>query len=141
MPYDRDQVIAAVTDYYNFLTRLHLDSEDIRRPPPEGWSQISEKRLSPLNKSEEVISLLKHLPYVQNDENFSPFLVWTLSGCNDYTGWDFQKAIEGGSTSSMMPEDIETAPEDCTWEKLHKPYPHTIPLASPAVGCAWNHPC
>lgn len=133
MTYDREQVITAVTDYYDFLTRLHVDPEDIRRPPPEGWSQTSQEKLSPMHKTGEVIRLLKHLPYVQNDENFSPILVWTLSGCNDYTGWDFQTSVDRGCPSSMIPDDSHIGPEDCTWEKLHRPHPHIIPLASPAV--------
>lgn len=122
MPYNRDQVIAAVTDYYDFLARLHLDPEDIRRPPPEGWPQISRDRLSPVGSTDEVVSLLKHLPYVQNDDNSTPIRVWTYSGCSDYSGRDFLTTVDQGFPHRMSPEDYETGPESYTWEKMHKPH-------------------
>jgi len=133
MPYDRDQVIAAVTDYYEFLTRLHMEPKDIRRPPPEGWSTITPERMAPIKKNSTVVELMKHLPYVQNDDNFTPIVVWILSGCNDYTGWDFQSKVEDGHRSAMM-MDEDLKEEDCTWEKFKGPQAHILPLASPAVG-------
>ena len=80
MPYNRHEVIAAVTDYCDFPTDLHVRPENIRRAPPEGWLQISQERFSSLGKTDDVIDLLKHLPYVQDDENFDPILVWNCSG-------------------------------------------------------------
>lgn len=131
MPYNRDQVIAAVTGYYDFLTRLHVEPKDIRRPPPGGWSEISQNAFKSLQKSDTVIDLLKHLPYIENDENFSPILVYTLSGCKDYTGKVFQRQIGNDTGRPGRPGSIEL--EDCPWEKLRKPHPHIIELASPAV--------
>ena len=132
MPYDRDQVIAAVTDYYEFLTRLHVKNEDIRRPPPEGWPEITQARLSKLGKTDKAIDLLKLLPYVQNDDNFSPIHVWSMSGCCDYTGEQFQQKVVDGGDASYYPLDMQE--EDALWEKLRNPYPHIVALASPSVG-------
>lgn len=132
MPYHRDQVIASVTDYYHFLTRLHVQPQDIRRPPqPDGWSEISQKRFSRLGKTEKVVDLLKHLPYVQNDYNDDPILIWEVSGCNDYTGRQFQQDIIEGDTANYTPDD--TSPDVCSCDKLREPHPHIVPLASPAV--------
>lgn len=131
MPYSQDQVIAAVTDYYDFLTRLHVKPEDIRRPPQGGWPEISQERFSKLGKTDKAINLLKHLPYVQNDENFSPIHVWSESGCCDYTGWQFQLKVAKGGDASYYPCFVEE--KDALWEKLRKPYPHIVALASPSV--------
>lgn len=131
MPYDRDQVIAAVTEYYEFFTRLHLTPKDIRRPPPEGWPEISKDRLSSLNKTDEVIKLLKYLPYVQNDDNYMPIIIFGLSACNDYTGWRFQQDVVEGKDAGYLPSSEEIEGSD--WAKLRKPHPHMIALACPQV--------
>jgi hypothetical protein len=63
--YSRDETIAAVMDYYQFLTKMpFLEPSDILYPPPEGWPQITKERLA--KKSDEVIELLRHLPYVDS---------------------------------------------------------------------------
>lgn len=63
MPYNRDEVLAAVADYYDFLTRLHITPQEIRRPPPSGWPQVTQESLSRLGKTApKVTDLLKHLP-------------------------------------------------------------------------------
>lgn len=52
-------------DYYQFLTKMpFLEPSDILYPPPEGWPQITKERLA--KKSDEVIELLRHLPYVDS---------------------------------------------------------------------------
>ncbi|RHZ68418.1 hypothetical protein CDV55_103534 [Aspergillus turcosus] len=43
--YNREQIIAAVTDFYQFLTTLpFVEPDDILHPPPEGWPQITTDR-------------------------------------------------------------------------------------------------
>jgi hypothetical protein len=61
MPYDRDEVIASVTDFYNFLiTHLHFEPSDLKTPSPTGWPKITQTRLAFLGKSDKVIDLLQH---------------------------------------------------------------------------------
>lgn len=36
--YSRDACVAAICDYYEFLTKLYLDESHILKPPPGGWS-------------------------------------------------------------------------------------------------------
>lgn len=59
--YDQDQVLGAVTEFYNFLTQLPwIAPEDVLLPPPGGWSNINKDRLAALGKDEKVIDLLAH---------------------------------------------------------------------------------
>lgn len=62
MPYNRDEVVAAITEYYTFLTHLHFDPSELKTPPSTGWPQITSSRFAFLGKSDKVIDLLKHLP-------------------------------------------------------------------------------
>jgi hypothetical protein len=127
MPYNRNEVVAAITDYYHFLTSLHIDPADIKTPPPSGWPDITTQTCNRLSKIDAAIALLKHLPYIFNEDNFHPTLVWWLSGCNDYTFHEFQT----GHTGSPQSVDLE----DCSWEKLREKEPraHIVHLACPAV--------
>jgi hypothetical protein len=66
--YSRDETIAAVRDYYEFLNNLYLDKDKIIFPPPDGWPEITTRSFT-LSKSKEVITLLKHLPYIKSTSN------------------------------------------------------------------------
>lgn len=66
--YDREECIAAVRDYYHFLTKLYLDESDIEEPPEDGWPNVTADTMRGLGKTDEVIQLLRHLPYVRRDE-------------------------------------------------------------------------
>jgi hypothetical protein len=66
--YDREEVIATITDFYQFLSKLPwIKPEDVLYPPKEGWPNITEENFSFLSKNSEVITLLKHLPYIRMD--------------------------------------------------------------------------
>jgi hypothetical protein len=62
--YSREGTIAAVRDYYQFLTKLYLPESSVLEPPPSGWPNITSESLRPLGKTEEVVALLRHLPYI-----------------------------------------------------------------------------
>ena len=55
-----------MTAFYQFLTTLvFYEPADILYPPPGGWPQIREK-LAPWHKTDEVVELLRHLPYLDS---------------------------------------------------------------------------
>lgn len=66
--YDREATIAAITDYYTFLTRMYMDESQVISPPAGGWPSIvnaDPAKLQDLGKSDEVLSLLARLPYIR----------------------------------------------------------------------------
>jgi hypothetical protein len=68
--YSREEAIAAITDYYKFLTRLYLHESHVVYPPAGGWPAILNADptvLQLLGKSDEVLALLAHLPYVTDE--------------------------------------------------------------------------
>ena len=66
--YSREAAIAAVTDCYKFLTRMHVPERvPSHVPPAEGWPAIvnaDPATLQCLGKSDEVLALMAHLPYL-----------------------------------------------------------------------------
>ena len=63
--YSRDETVAAFTSYYDFLVKMYLGPEEIITPPEGGWPEITTETLAPLSKSDEVVALLRELPYVR----------------------------------------------------------------------------
>lgn len=134
MALDRDKVIAAVTDYYEWLLRLHLRPDNLRRPPPGGWPEISPERFKKMGKTDTAIDLLKHLFYVEIDDNVVPLLVWSFSSCCDYSARKLQQDVtKRGGDGTYAGLGFQEA-QYCSYEKLYKPFPQIISLACPKVG-------
>lgn len=64
--YSRDTTVAAVRDYYTFLTQMYLDKNLVKEPPTGGWPSITPESMRGLGKTNKVISLLRHLPYIDS---------------------------------------------------------------------------
>lgn len=67
MPYDRDVVVNCIKRHYDLLVRMaYLDPDEILCPPLEGWSdeQLAVDALQKWKRSERVIDLLRHMPYL-----------------------------------------------------------------------------
>ncbi len=92
--YSREATIAAVTDYYTFLTRMYLNESDIAYPPPGGWPSIVNANpavVQSLGESDEVLALLAllaHLPYIQHPlvEPADPAPNHTVADWSDFIG-------------------------------------------------------
>ncbi|KAI4930782.1 uncharacterized protein J4E92_004614 [Alternaria infectoria] len=86
MPYDRDVVVSCIERHYDLLVRMaYLDSDTILRPPPEGWSdeQLAVDTLQEWKRSDRVIDLLRHLPYLSRnmfDDKHEVYIV--TEACN-----------------------------------------------------------
>lgn len=110
MPYNRDEVVASVTKFYDFLTtHLHFYPSELESPPPDGWSQITSSRFSCQRKSDTVINLLRHLPYLPGGDDADKFIL-ELTVCADYT--DESVSLD---EELSIPEIAVRHP----WDKLH----------------------
>ncbi|KAI1082819.1 hypothetical protein F5B20DRAFT_485852 [Whalleya microplaca] len=67
-PYSRDELVAAISDFYTFITRLHIPSSALKYPPEGGWPNITPENCSGFGKSDFVVDLIKHLPYIDQGE-------------------------------------------------------------------------
>jgi hypothetical protein len=90
--YSRDETVAAVRDYYQFLTKMYLDEGKVNEPPPEGWAHITTRSFT-LDKSKEVINLLRHLPYIKSTLNDTV----DAEGAPDCTFADWQDIFQRGA--------------------------------------------
>ncbi|RYP18017.1 hypothetical protein DL767_009917 [Monosporascus sp. MG133] len=67
-PCSRDKYIAAITDCYTVTTSLHIPRSALKRAPPGGWPNIMPESCVGFGKSDFVVDLLKHLPYIIDGE-------------------------------------------------------------------------
>ncbi|KAK4233273.1 hypothetical protein C8A03DRAFT_39031 [Achaetomium macrosporum] len=67
--YSREATIAAVREYYRFLTRMYLKECYVAEPPEGGWPEINADTVGVLGKTDEVISLLRHPPYIHSSDD------------------------------------------------------------------------
>ena len=90
--YSRDEAIAAIREYYKFLCQMYLNKSDIADPPAGGWPSITMDNLRDLVKSEEVVSLLRHLPCIRLERldaeaaPFCKFANWNANAIDLSTG-------------------------------------------------------
>lgn len=66
VPTRRDAIAAALLAYYRLLTELpHLPEDAIAVPPtPDGWPEEDRTKFGRLGKSQTVVDLLSHIPYI-----------------------------------------------------------------------------
>lgn len=67
--YSRDSAVKAVRSYYTFLAAKlgAIRPSCIIEPPVGGWPNITTASLASLEKTDEVVDLLRHLPYIKGD--------------------------------------------------------------------------
>lgn len=64
----RDNMVAPFYEYYDFLGRLHIPESGIKHPPAGGWPNITPENCSEFGKSDFVVDVLRHLPYIVEDD-------------------------------------------------------------------------
>jgi hypothetical protein len=99
--YDQQEINTRLADFYNFLSTLPcIESSAVLTPPSNGWPNITRENFSKLGKNDEVISLLKHLPYI--DLTGHQYVIAPETQPTDYRGevfqHDFTKEIIGRCT-------------------------------------------
>lgn len=105
-------MVASITEYYTFLTtRLHFEPCELRIPPPSGWPQITASRFTFLGKSDKVIDILRHLPYLPADGRKE---IYHHSVCADYAGKPGDSAVKYQDSDEFVPDNDFT--EDGPWD-------------------------
>ncbi|KAF9879527.1 hypothetical protein CkaCkLH20_03070 [Colletotrichum karsti] len=121
--YSREETTAAISGYYEFLIRMYLKDSQVVRPPAGGWPSIvnaDPEVVQSLGKTDEVLALLAHLPYIRSPGNWNddaeaapgcrfaewPRLLTTLSSSNAITGEDMRAATEGFTFARLAPPHV-----------------------------------
>ena len=120
--YSEDEAVAAITGYYAFLTKMYMNESSVMYPPPGGWPEIvnaDPAKLRALGKSDAVLSLLAHLPYIRQRDDTQPI----PSG--SFNNWPH--LIRDFCTHDSTPERVRLLTEGCDF--MHLSTSHVFGLA------------
>lgn len=87
---DRDEIVRIITNFYTFLTKLHIPESALKHPPPRGWPNITPETTESFNKSPLVVDLIKHLPYI--DEKDAREMITHIQYKCDVIDWSVRTA-------------------------------------------------
>jgi hypothetical protein len=100
--YNQQEIIAGLTEFYQFLSTLpYIEPAAVLIPPSTGWPNITRENFSTLHKNDVVISLLRHLPYI--DLSGHQYLIAPNTQPTDYRGEVFQHDVTAGSVGKCLP--------------------------------------
>lgn len=95
---------------------MFMDPTYVIEAPPDGWPNITSETMQGLGKTDEVIDLLRHLPYIDNKPNSN--LPKGLPG-GSFINW--QCVAEGLSDGTLFPENellMSEGLEEQFWGKI-----------------------
>ncbi|KAK1990437.1 hypothetical protein LX36DRAFT_407779 [Colletotrichum falcatum] len=78
--YDRGVVVDCLRRHYDLLVRMgYMESSAVELPPAGGWSdaELRVDALRAMGRSEAVIDLLRHIPYVRENDDADPVEIYT----------------------------------------------------------------
>jgi len=134
MPYNRDEVITSVTNYYTFLVNhLNFNDSNLKKPPPTGWPHINPTQCAFLRKPDQVIELLRYLPYLDCypvAEDVIRKEIWPHAVCADYSDEALIKSLSDIGDQDYF-EPIEEVAENCPWEPLKDRNRDVVAIAKP----------
>lgn len=105
--YSREQVIAAIHDFYSLLTKLpYVEPDALVLPPADGWSGVNATELRKRGKTEEVIELLRRLPYLRAP---APGRKWMIGPDT------IEIAYCDGELYDEVMDTIQPVPAHCVW--------------------------
>lgn len=99
--YSRETAIKAVRSYYTFLAAKlgAIRPFCIIEPPVGGWRNVTTASLAPMQKTDEVVELLRHLPYIKSD----PEVEW-----NEKIAFETD-AIQYGGADLQLPANMKAS--------------------------------
>lgn len=107
-PYSGQELAAILIDFYKFLATLHYDPADLKMPPPEGWDTAVLPPAIVSSKSEDVVALVKIMPYFKENERSTH--VHYKSKLIDYT--DPEQHDLANSYDEVLQDTLDDSQDD-----------------------------
>ncbi|KAJ4405558.1 hypothetical protein N0V82_010292 [Gnomoniopsis sp. IMI 355080] len=126
--YSETATIEAIRTYYQFLTRLYLPTAAIKEAPPGGWPEITQETFTALGKSDTVVSLLAHLPYLSKDGcDLQDMDEIEAAGHCQFADWRSQVPSNEPSNAEETKREVGLVTEGLAWETVP---PHVFGLTT-----------
>lgn len=102
----RDEIVRELTSFYEFLTRTHIPTKALRYPPLGGWQHLTAEALAFMGKSDAVLDLIRHLPYIHHEDVDEPYQIHDACAPVDFTSSKALQAISKGCHHTLQPNDL-----------------------------------
>ncbi|KAI4706432.1 hypothetical protein J4E89_008848 [Alternaria sp. Ai002NY15] len=116
MPFDEVEFITLLTDHYEFCNRVFWDNSVVTKAPKNGWPSITQSTMANLNKTDAVIDLLRHMPYVdfvEPDKAYGKHVIMKNTRIQDYHSDAMQKRIRDGDLEYYVEPIGDPLPPSC----------------------------
>jgi hypothetical protein len=109
--YSREATIAAIRSFYHFLVSMYMPETAIIEPPTTGWPEITAAAFRAFGKTDEVIELLRHIPYIREPSD-DTLKIQCAPDCYfaDYRSGIYDAYLEEGHSEAIK---IVTEGQDC----------------------------
>lgn len=133
-------IVEPVASFYALLTTFpYLPTSDILTPPTAGWPQSDIANFRKLGKTDFVVEVLRHLPYIRTDSR-----EWRI-GYDDTIPITYVKVPgieETWTVGGKLAELEEGADHVALWERFIEPHgqkldAHVVALTSGSLYGAW----
>ncbi|KAI1456395.1 hypothetical protein F4805DRAFT_432705 [Annulohypoxylon moriforme] len=111
LSYSRAEIITSIHRFYSAAIKPpYIDIDALVLPPEDGWSGVREDELRKRGKTDEVIALLRHLPYLRNPSCKEK---WMLSPDT------LEIAYCDGDVYDELMDELQPTPPHCIWLTKH----------------------
>ncbi|KAI1129236.1 hypothetical protein F5Y10DRAFT_159376 [Nemania abortiva] len=106
-----EEIIAAVHEFYSaIIQQPYISPDALVVPPPGGWSGVNADELRERGKTEEVIELLRHLPYLRNPSRNEKWMLSPDTCAIPYCDGEVYRA---------QMDELQPTPAHCIWLTAH----------------------
>jgi hypothetical protein len=99
--YSRDATVRAIREYYGLLVKMHANESSILEPPEGGWPLTDPKGFGQaLGKTDEVVELLRHLPYISFNKTHGAARCW-------FADWQYYMSLYNADHVEQDPDFFE----------------------------------
>jgi hypothetical protein len=116
MAFDQVEFITLLTDYYEFCNRVFWDNSVVPEAPNNGWPSITQSTMANLHKTNAVIDLLRHMPFVdfvEPDKAYGKHVTMVNTRIQDYRSDEMQNRIRDGDLEYYVEPICDPLPPSC----------------------------
>ncbi|KAB8360886.1 hypothetical protein FH972_024619 [Carpinus fangiana] len=112
--YSRNEVVSTLTAYYDFLTTLYIPKSAVLYPPEGGWEFITQENYAFLEKTDTVIDLLRHIPYIDQEDTYDRHMFADMCAPLDFRGEYARKHLGFEDNFGPISEEATLGPHAIT---------------------------
>jgi hypothetical protein len=116
MAFNQVEFLTLLTDYYEFCSRVFWDNSVVAEAPNNGWPSITQSTMANLHKTDAIVDLLRHMPFVdfvEPDKAYGKHVIMVNTRIQDYRSDEMQNRIRDGDLEYYVEPICNPLPPSC----------------------------